>query len=792
MNFYQNPHNLSQEIEHLEKSILDFRKGRMHPTQFKGIRVPFGVYEQRKDDTYMMRIRCAGGGATPGQLAKVAELARQYGSDLIHITTRQEMQIHDVQLENVPDIMRELLKVGLSTRGGGGNTVRNITASHDSGVNLNEIFDVEPYAVALTSRLIAETDSWTLPRKFKITFSSLATNNANATVQDVGFIAQRKDGQKGFKVYVAGGMGAKSRLGHLLYEFVPADRVFYIVKAVKSMFYKHGNRKNKHRNRLRFLWEDLGEDRFLEVFHQELRELEKDPSLILDVREIVNATPPALDIAPLSQDGTEYEHWRQRYVTKQKQTGLVRIKLALLLGDISSEDVLHLARLLKPFGENLLRFSMDQNIHLRNIPEDYLGNMFQGISKLKTLSDQPAMFGNMIACTGANTCKLGICLSRGVIPATQKMLRDTGLDLEPLKELKIHISGCPNSCGQHWTGDLGFFGVVRRKNGRAFPSYNVVAGAIAEPEKSQLSRLTSWVPAYDVPNLIWDILETFLSKKECSASFNEYVNDGGKESIAALCEKYQDIPDFRDDKNYYFDWGAEDVFSTSGMGQGECSAGLFDLIDLDEKSIKSNKAITESASNREEVIAALYNMVFSASRMLLVTKGIDARSSEDVFEQFIKSFIDIGLISDKYIEIVRLAQGEKYLELLKRKDEVLALGDAVMSLYNSMDNSLTFPSEKGDRDVAETKPGPQREKDIPVSGSKKPDRFKDYRGVQCPMNFVKTKIDLASMQAGQTLEIYLDDGAPIDNVPRSVEGEGHKILTTTRTENHWSVLIQKI
>ncbi len=791
MNFYRLPQTLSGEINSLKKSITDFRRGNMHLTQFKGIRVPFGVYEQRKDDTYMMRIRCAAGGATPAQLLKTAELAGQYGSNIIHITTRQEMQIHDVTLEDVPTIMRELQKVGLATRGGGGNTVRNITASYDSGVNPQEVFDVEPYAVALTSHLIAEADSWTLPRKFKVTFSSLAIDNANATIQDVGCIARIKDGQKGFQVYVAGGMGAISRVGHLLDEFVPADRLLYTVKAVKALFYKHGNRKNKHRNRLRFLWEDLGEERFLELFTQELQELEKTPALALDVQDIPNAAASEITIDAIQVEDTAYTLWQQRYVTRQQQPGLLSIKIPLPLGDIHGEDALKLAQLLEPFGENVLRFSMDQNIHLRNIPETYLGNIFKGISELQTLSDQPALFGKMIACTGANTCRLGICLPRGMTPAVRKALLNSDLNLEQYADFKIHISGCPNACGQHVLGDLGFFGKVRRKEGHAFPAYNVLAGAVIEPGKSHFGVAVGWVPAYDVPNAVRDILKAFLPQKDRYASFAEYVYNGGQAEISALCESYRDIPDFQDDKNYYFDWGAEEIFSTAGMGQGECSAGLFDLIDVDRDIINTNKALAESSDNQEHIIAALYNVVFSASRMLLVTRGIDPKSDNTVFEHFITFFIQEGLIPDRFTELIRLAQTAKYSALPKRKEDVLALGDAVISLYESMDNSLTFPVQKSpeiDRSRVSVQQG---EKTETVSNRDTSDKFKDYRGVKCPMNFVKTKIDLASMQTGQTLEIYLDDGDPIDNVPRSVAEEGHKILEQRRIEDYWTVLIEK-
>ncbi|MCP4399616.1 MAG: sulfite reductase subunit beta (hemoprotein) [bacterium] len=795
MKFYQIPQSIGEEIDYLERSILDFRRGNMHATQFKGIRVPFGVYEQRKDNSFMMRIRCTGGGATPAQLTKTAELARQYGSDLIHLTTRQEMQLHDVRLEDVPAVMRELLKLGLSTRGGGGNTIRNIMASYDSGVNPSEAFDVGPYAVALSSRLIAEPDSWALPRKMKISFSSLTSDNANASVQDVGFIAQIRDGQKGFKVYVAGGMGAKSNPGHILYEFVPADRFAAIAEAVKSMFYKYGNRKNKHHNRLRFLWEELGEEKFLKLLQQEYRQREHDASLSLELPEIPNTSADP-NIAPVQVDGAAYKLWRQRYVTSQQQAGLLSIKLPVFLGNIGTEDALKLARCLEPFGDNVLRFSMDQNIHLRNIPEQYLGNIFQTLSQLQTFSGQPALFSNMIACTGANTCRLGICLPRGVTPAIQKALSESGMDLDPFRDFKIHISGCPNSCGQHAIADLGFFGRVQRKEDRAFPTYNVVAGAVSEPGKNRLGIPVSWVPSYSVPKLVRDILARYAQQKDRHASFAAYIDSGGKEDIAALCRQYQDVPNFFDDKNYYFDWGAEEIFSTSGLGQGECSAGLFDMIEVDEKAIKTNRELAETSDDPNIVTNALYNLVFSASRMLLIARGIAVKSHDEVFDAFISSFIQPQLVAEKFREIVQKAKDSRYSELPAHKEEIFALGEALIALYQGMDNSLTFPAETenspAENEAEESAPEHAEPEEHTASESRTPDRFKDYRGVACPMNFVKTKIDLATMESGHRLEIYLDDGAPIDNVPRSVEAEGHKILAQTRIGEYWSVLIEKV
>ncbi len=264
--FYNLPQQLELEMAELEKKIQDAISGRMKLAELKSHRVPFGVYEQRKSHTYMMRMRCPGGAVTPAQLRAAAQLAQKFGAATLHITTRQELQLHDILLQNIIPIMRTLKDAGLATRGGGGNTVRNITASPSAGADPGEPFDVSPYVFALTSRLLAEANSWLLPRKFKIAFSNTEADTELAAFQDVGFVATRKEGRPGFIVFLAGGLGAKPAPGQLVHDFLPAEEVYVAAEAVKRLFNRHGNRRNKHRNRLRFLWEDMGEQAFLEQY----------------------------------------------------------------------------------------------------------------------------------------------------------------------------------------------------------------------------------------------------------------------------------------------------------------------------------------------------------------------------------------------------------------------------------------------------------------------------------------------------------------------------------------------
>lgn len=780
--FYQTPLTLIDEIGEFERQIKNFRSGILHPTEFKGLRVAFGVYEQRKSETFMVRIRCSAGGITPKQLFKASELSEKYGNSHIHVTTRQEIQLHYVNLEDVPTVMRELNSVGLSTRGGGGNTVRNIMASYNTGIALDEEFDVEPYVVALSTRLIAELDSWNLPRKFKMSFSSNSNDNANATIQDLGFIAKIENGSQGFEVWTAGGMGRIPDIGHKLLDWIPGVDLYRVVKALKNMFHNHGDRVNKSKNRLRFLWKDLTGDVYIQYFNEEFEKVKNDPNTKL-TWDSVNTSDISKEYAPIelpSDENVDFNKWKSRFAEKQKQDGLWSVKVTLLLGDILTKDVKHLTDLLIPLGDNHIRLSMDQNIYLRNIPEDYLTKVYITLKSLTNLYDRPKLYSNIISCTGADTCKLGICLPRGLTPKIHQALDFVAPEImDKLGDLKINISGCPNSCGQHHIGDLGFYGRIKNLENRNFPAYQILGGAVIKPGGTKLAQDSGWIHSRDLPNALKDILIAYEKVKDNYTTFAQYFENEGKESIGRITESYNSkIPTFDQDKNYYFDWGADKIFSTEGMGAGECSAGLFDMIGVDKKFITDLTRELCETSDSDERDSILKKIVYHTSRMLLVTRGVESKSDLEVYNNFITHFIEKRLISSRYSELLNSVKNNEPVV----EKEVLNLAADVIYLYGTMDRSMKFKGETSSL-TGDPSNDPTKE-----SVNKK---FKDLTGVACPMNFVKTKMELSQLNIGDELEILLDSGAPIENVPKSVQSEGHEILLTEQVNNHWRVKIKK-
>jgi sulfite reductase (ferredoxin) len=689
--FYKVPENLASELAELDSYIERYRSGELDAATLKVRRVPFGCYEQRTDGTYMVRIRTTGGALTPLQLRTIAEVSVRYGNPSIHVTTRQEFQVHDIALENILPVMRELLQVGLAARGGGGNTVRNLLVSPDAGVGLDEVFDPSPYAFALTSRLIAEPDSWMLPRKFKIAFSNSTADSSYAEFNDLGFVAQLRDGAKGFHVFAAGGLGTKPEVGHLLHEFIPAEDVYVVTTAIKRLFDKHGNRKNRHAARLRFLWNTLGEERFRELYEEQLQRVRAENPQTLQIEEVPqSSTLPAF--APDVDQTPEFARWQERFVEPQKQPGLVSVLVPVFLGNLKNEDAIRLADFLEPFGNYVVRAAFGQNLRLRNIPEAYLPNVFHLVQQITELASGPRLVGNSISCTGADTCKLGICLSKGALAATADRLKDSNLDLNQIPDFRLNLSGCPNTCGQHMLADLGFFGNVGRKEQQMFPAYMVVAGAEIGEGKARLARQIDRVSARDLPEFVHEVLKLWLVKKDGFSSFAAYVDGEGTQDLRAIADRFRTIPEFSVDKTYYYDWGAKDTFSLVGKGLGECSAGLFDLIEVDLKTARNLREELRSGDSQDD--DALYAIALRSARALLITRGIEAPTDIAVFENFRKHFIQAGLIGARFEPVIVAAQ-QKDAETLNRfEEEVFALLEAVEALYRSMDNSLRFAVEK--------------------------------------------------------------------------------------------------
>lgn len=768
---FQVPPRLDQDLEAFQGIAKQFQSGEVSETQFRAFRVPMGVYEQRESGSYMLRVRFPAGGVLPKQMRRLAEVAREFGDGILHVTTRQDIQVHRVPLKSLHPALVSLRQAGLATKGGGGNTVRNITACCDSGVCPDGVFDVAPHAVALTERLMADPLSFQLPRKYKIAFSACPRDCSAATVNDLGFVARRKDGVDGFSVYVGGGMGAKSRAGSRLHDFIPAADVFLVAEAVKRVFDKHGDRKNKHLARLRFLVERLGDKSFRQRYEQELAALRATPPPPLQIRTHPThaAASRSSGPPPTPVDATRYSSWCQNNVIRQKQSGYYLVNLPLALGDLEAETMAALAEVVAAHGEGMLCATQAQNLALRWVTQEELPVLYHKLTALALAEPQPPVLRNLVACTGAATCRLGICLSRGLVKAVAQQLRHSGLALEKLGDLRIHISGCPNSCGRHPVADIGFYGAARRVEGHLLPYYAVQIGGRVGEGQTRLAQRAGTIPAKNVPAFLQDFLAVYL-QDSAAPDFHRFVDQGGRklgEDIAARCRQ---VPAFEANPGFYRDWDSPTPFSLAGRGPGECSSGVFDLIEVD-------------LASAEEALRAgrLYEATILAARSLLITRGEQPTGDLQVLQLFQKHFVAEGLVDRKLERLITSALEATPTPNRERKGagdsaDVAALVKSVRLLYENMDASLRF------------KPVPVPPAAAPpASGAS---ATHDFRGVACPLNYVKTKMALSKLQKGQNLLVLLDEeGAK--NVPESAAKDGHTVLSVTPGDGHWQVLLRK-
>ena len=759
---YKLPAALADDLDKIEQMVAQVQAGELSHERFRAFRVPMGIYEQRESGTFMLRVRLPAGAVLPHQMRTLAGVATRYGNGVLHVTTRQDIQVHRVLLDAIVPAERALFAAGLSTKGGGGNTVRNIIACPQAGVCRNEAFDVAPWAIALTEALLPDPLSFRLPRKYKIALSGCGGDCIGATVNDLGLIAKERDGQQGFAVYVGGGMGARSRVGELLEEFVPAADAPLIAEAVKRVFDQHGNRKDKHHARLRFLIGDIGLDAFRRLYQAALDKVRQDPPPAVEARPL-----PHPDAAPSGEPATAangFDAWRQRCVAPQRQDGYRIVTVPLRLGDIDAATLRALADVAEAHGESMCRTTQKQNLVIRWVAEGELTALHARLVELGLAESQPLVLCGLAACAGASTCRLGIGLSRGLAIAIRRELESDGLDLDALGDLHLQISGCPNSCGRHCVADVGLFGAARRVAGRLVPHYVVQLGGRVGEGRTRLAEGKTAIPARNVPAFVKQLLAAYARSPQCP-DFGAWLDAEGRTVADALLAHHATVPPFDLDKTPYYDWGADELFSLAGRGPGECSAGVFDLIEVD-------LASAQAAIEQGQLFAA----TALAARALLVTRGEEAKDDLDALRLFEKHFVGEGLVAAEQGALIgRAVQAPSARAFQADVDEVASLVDAVKALYESMDSSLRFAASE-----------PKRE----ASAQDEAATEEDYRGVACPLNYVKAKLALEDLQAGEVLSITVGaEGA--ENVPRSAEADGHEVLSVAQEGDHWRILIRK-
>jgi sulfite reductase (ferredoxin) len=804
------PAAILEEIDTFEQEAQRMLSGDIAGDLFKPFRLQYGIYGQRQPGVQMVRIKIPFGGISANQLRRIAELAERYTTGVGHVTTRQDIQLHFAELKDVPTIMRGLAEVGLTTREACANTVRNVTGCHLAGVCQGEVFDITPYAKTVAYHLLRNPLNQSLPRKFKIAFSGCRHDCALTPIHDIGLLAVKAaDGTIGFRMVAGGGLGSAPRIAQVLREFTPMEELIPSIEAVIKVFDTLGNRKNRNKARMKFVIEKLGfaefkrrwEEAYVSMGHarpspQPLALLTHDDEPVPLIMPTSNGrTPGANGTATAGQD-TAFAMWKRTNVVPQKQAGYVSAVIKLFMGDLTSGQMLHLADLAERYSNGNLRTTINQNMVIRWIQEGQVSELYRDLAS-QGLSDPGAeLVEDIIACPGTDTCGLGITSSKGLARALAEVF-PAGRVPEDLKDVSVKISGCHNSCAQHHIATIGLHGVGKRFGEHTAPMYELHLGGKVNGT-AKIGQMTVKLPAKAVSAAITHVIDVYRRDRRTGEGLPAFIDRVGKNALKDELIPYTLVPAFSDDPTFYYDWEAEEEFVLEDLGPGECAGGALEMIENGileaDQELYQAKLLIDNHQYAVSVNKS-YRAVLAAAKALLVTEGLEPSTDAETFAEFDRRIAQQGVVPAGYRDLNKkvgdLGPKETSQESAREK-MAFAKGfvDACRAATDQMGKDLKLPAAKEPAAAAPVAHGAKPAALAPTGAP-----LYDLRGVACPMNYVKTKLKLEMMDAGEKLEVWLDAGEPIKNVPMSLKNDGHLVHLQEALEPeaaHYRILVEKV
>ncbi len=567
---------VQKDIIDLEKKIALFRDGKIDDERFRSLRLARGVYGQRQEGVQMIRIKLPFGKVTSEQLLRITKVSDEYSTGRLHITTRQDIQIHYVSLDRTPQLWAELEKDDVTLREACGNTVRNITASETAGIDVEEPFDVSPYAHALFQFFLRNPVCQEMGRKFKMSFSSSDKDTALSYLHDLGFIPKVVNGERGFKVMLGGGLGSQPHHAELLSEFIPVNQIIPTTEGVLRIFDRYGERAKRLKARMKFLIKDIGRDEFLRLVEEEKKALSYQ-TVEIDTTAFDGEIPAPLLVAPKVEieDIAAFEAWKKSNVISQKQAGYVAIGIKVALGDFYTDKARLLAELIKNYAANELRFSLRQDILIRHVKEENLPFFYQELAKLDFVTLGYNTIGDITACPGTDTCNLGIASSTGIATELERVLATEYPQYNNNREIAIKISGCMNACGQHNMAEIGFQGMSINSGKLVAPALQVLlGGGILGNGEGRFSDKVIKIPSRRGPDALRFILNDFDANAN-GQSFLNYYDAKGEKYFYEFLKPLADITNLTEAD--FVDWGNADNY-VKAVGVGECAGVVIDLV----------------------------------------------------------------------------------------------------------------------------------------------------------------------------------------------------------------------
>lgn len=642
---------VEQEIIDLEKKIRLFQEGKITDEKFRSLRLARGVYGQRQPGVQMVRIKLPFGKATFKQVIKISDVSDEYAIRNLHITTRQDIQIHFVSLDRTPELWAQLAEDDITLREACGNTVRNVTASPTAGIDPKEPFDVSPYAQAVFEFCLRNPICAEMGRKFKMSFSSSDDDTAFSYIHDLGFIPKVKivDGQeeRGFKVLLGGGLGSQPFLAHLVHEFLHEDQLIPFVESSLRVFDRYGERNNRNKARFKYLIQKLGIDEVLRLIAEE-RVANAVKSFPIDRDTISQPTPPDTSaIAHLSLDeDAEYLIWKSTNTFEQKQKGYYGVFVKISTGDLPTEKARALVAGLDGLVADEIRFTQNQGLLLKYATERSLPHIYQLLKKLELASAGFQSTSDVTTCPGTDTCNLGISNSTEMARVIETYIREFYADFVYNKELKIKISGCMNSCGQHGLAHLGFHGSSVKANGKVVPAAQVmIGGGTVGDGVGRVAERIIKVPTKRVLHVVDLVLSDYKKNVQEGENFHAYYDRQSKNYFYTLLKPLADLTTLSDDE--YIDWGHQETFETA-IGVGECAGVVIDLVAtlIYEAEEKKGWAISAFEERKyADSIYHAYSTFVGCAKALLLDKGVNVSSQHAVIQEFQTQFVEQQLFS---------------------------------------------------------------------------------------------------------------------------------------------------
>lgn len=628
---------VEKDILELGDKIAAFRDGKIPEDKFRSLRLARGVYGQRQLGVQMIRIKLPYGKVTSNQLRRIARVSDEYSTGRLHITTRQDIQIHHVSLDRTPQLWADLEKDDVTLREACGNTVRNVTASDNAGINPNELFDVTPFAEQVFQYFLRKPFGQELGRKIKIAFSSDDRDDAFTFIHDFGFIPRIEQEVKGFKVLIGGGLGAQPFLAHVAYEFLPADESIPFIEASIRIFDRHGERNSRNKARMKYLISKIGLETFLELVGEEKEavqfDLNRDQVKPLTEFEYEELDP--IEQAQLFTGDPVYNQWIRTNVFLQKQPGYLAIYVKVPLGDFYTDQARSLAYLLDSLKLPELRFTINQNIQLRAVKPEQLQTVYSQLSQLNLIEPGYGGLTDITACPGTDTCNLGISNSTNVALELESFIRVNYPKLVEETGISIKISGCMNSCGQHGLAHIGFHGSSIKTKEGTLPALQVLlGGGKTGAGTGRIAEKVIKIPSKRVLKVVQAILDDYLRFHENEEEFNMYYDRQGNTYFYNLLKPFTDLEEVIPEE--YLDWGQTERFATA-IGVGECAGVIIDLVatlffDAEEKLLSAHEALIEG--RHADAVYYGYAAGIHVAKAKLIEKGIRCNSQQGVLTDF--------------------------------------------------------------------------------------------------------------------------------------------------------------